>query len=129
MKRQLLAGLAVLLLLPLIVAAQGEPSAIVANIGFDFHANGKLMPAGVYELKTLPQEFVVSLTNQKTGATILLPVIATLGQKGENEASLVFDKVGDQYTLSELHALDMGGFEFAGVTVPHSHVHVRAGKR
>jgi hypothetical protein len=128
MKKQLIASFAVLLLVPLFAIAQ-EPAMVVANINFAFHAGGQVMPAGTYDFRMDESGFAVILTNQKTDDSIVLPSIARLDQLNGDEASVEFEKVGDQYYISELNVPDMDGFQFAGVPMRQTHVSVKGVKK
>lgn len=127
MKERILASVALLLLLPLIGGAQAT-SKVVADISFAFHAGKDVLPAGVYDFKPGNSDTVMTIRNTQTNSSIMTPVVTRLAQRPGDEAAIVFDKVGDQYYISEIHVPGIDGFHLTGAPGPHTHVTVRAKK-
>lgn len=123
-QKRIVAVLAAVLLLPLLGASQGSHTTAVADISFAFHAGKEVMPAGTYEFRPDAHGDVVSITNPKAKSTITVPVLTRISQRSENVALVVFDKMGDQCYLSELHIPGTDGFHFTGAPGPHAHVTV-----
>jgi hypothetical protein len=128
MKRDRIAGVALLALIPYWGAAQVAPTAVTADITFEFHAAGKVLPAGTYEFKVDDKQDIVSVTNTKTKNAVTAPVLTRISARPGNEALVVFDKVRDRYYLSELHVPGIDGVQFTGAPGPHTHVSVKARK-
>jgi len=110
--------------LPVLAIAQVSPTKVVANISFDFHVGKDLLPAGSYSFSLGDKPGVIVIANAAAGKTIMATVLTRISQWPGNEASVVFDKMGDQYYLSELHAPGVDGFHFSGAPGPHSHTSV-----
>jgi hypothetical protein len=127
MKKQAIAVFSLLLLLPCLGAAQ-IPPAVNAEISFAFSAGDKPMTAGGYEFTPAANLESVTITNLKTRQSVMVLVTTRLSQRAQNEASVVFDKVGDQYYLSEVYVPGMDGFAFKGAPGQHSHHTVKAKK-
>lgn len=128
MKRNGLAGVAMLGFITFWGAAQVVPTAVTADIAFEFHAAGKVLPAGTYEFKVDDKQDIVSVTNMKTKDTVTAPVLTRISARPGNEALVVFDKARDRYYLSELYVPGIDGIHFTGAPGPHAHVSVKARK-
>ena len=128
MQRRFVAVVAAVVLLPLLGVSQTPSATVVADISFEFHAGKEVLPAGTYEFKPDAHGDVVSVMNVKAKNTILTPVLTRISQRPGNEAMVVFDKVGDQCYLSELHMPVADGFHFTGAPGHHTHVAVRSKK-
>jgi len=128
MKKQAIAVISVLLLLPFLGMAQVSPLGVNAEISFSFSAGDKPMTAGGYDFKPAASLDSMTITNLKTRQRIMVMVTTRLSQREQNEASVVFDKVGDQYYLSEVYLPGMDGFAFKGAPGQHSHQTVKAKK-
>jgi hypothetical protein len=114
MKTKLLltAGLVVLVTLA-VGSVQAAPGTRV-NIPFSFMVNGVVLPAGEYEL--LPgnsEEYVqvLSLTKGPSAGTLIVTRVSGPSWELTNNTQVVFDKIGDTYTLSELWLPQMSGFQ------------------
>jgi hypothetical protein len=79
---------------------------IEANVPFAFHVGTKAMSAGTYDFKVDFAEDTVDVRggSPTVGATALIITrLAARPHPGQNEhPHIVFDKVGDKYTLSEI---------------------------
>jgi len=118
-----------LVLLPILSLAQMPAIGVVANIEFSFHAGGKLLPAGTYEIKpTTTLENVLSVTNTKTGQSIVVPIVTSISKKLPSEGQIVFDKAGTDYYLAEVYVPGMDGLLVNGAPGQHTHVSVKSKK-
>ncbi len=108
-----------------VVSAQ---DAVRVNVPFQFTVNHKVMAPGTYEI-TMADPTVVSVMPQK-GSAVIAPVITRLAQRGTpvSAAEVVFDKVGDQYTLSEVWVPSDDGFLLNDLKQAHQH-HVIKGTK
>jgi len=73
------------------------------NIPFPFMVGSDTVPAGVYQFKIDRTAGLVTIQGPKSSKSALF--ITTLAAKAHStatDADLVFDKVGDVYTLSEI---------------------------
>jgi hypothetical protein len=113
---------------PIFSIAQATPRLVVANITFDFYVGKELMPAGTYNFDLDQKPGLVLLSNAKNNKSLLATVLTRISQTPGEDTRVVFDKMGDNYYLSELHAPGTDGYHFVGAPGPHSHVSVKAGK-
>ena len=113
---------------PFFGVAQIPPGTVVADITFDFIVGNEVLPAGTYKFNHGVKAGVVAVTNAKSSQSIMAMVLTRISQYPGNDARVVFDKMGDQYYLSELHAPGIDGFHFSGAPGPHSHVGIKASK-
>jgi hypothetical protein len=128
MKHKIIAGVGMLLLIPILASAQGHVPALVADINFSFHAGDKVLPAGSYEFAQKLGAEVITLVNMKTRESVMIPIVTRISPRSPNDSLLVFDKTQDQNYLSELYFPGEDGYQVAGATGPHSHVNVKARK-
>jgi hypothetical protein len=125
MRKHLVLVAMLLLSTALVSVAQDFPT-VVADIPFSFTAGGKTLPAGQYQFGegSLGKEMVIRGENTK--ADVIAPVVTRLGERPGDQAEVVFDKVENDYYLSELHIPGMDGYLFKGAPGKHTHVRVRA---
>ncbi|MCU1266832.1 MAG: hypothetical protein JWM21_3150 [Acidobacteria bacterium] len=88
------------------VYAQMPGTAVRASIPFDFSVRGKILPAGIYQVKRIadgPEGLVISSVNgrHEHAAFETEPVEAGTGS---GNAEIVFHRYGDKYFLSEVFA-------------------------
>jgi hypothetical protein len=85
-----------------------------ADVPFAFNVGAAQLPAGTYEIKALSQGGnQIMIQNSKTNASAVS--IARRDGSRNTESKLVFDRIGNQYFLSEVWK-DSG----AGIIVPTS---------
>ncbi len=108
--------------------AQVNPRMVVANIDFDFHLGKEVLPAGTYNFNLGDKAGIMTVTNAKSGKSYMASILTRISQAPGDIDRVVFDKMGDQYYLSELHSPGTDGFHFTGAPGPHSHVSLKAGK-
>jgi len=100
MKRITVIALFTLAALSTTVGAMAQGRAARATVPFDFTVGDKLLPAGNYEI-TAPSTGIIEVQNRDAHVTMLAATTYDSHQSG-NGGKLVFDKIGDQYFLSEV---------------------------
>lgn len=80
--------------------AMAQGHAARATVPFDFTVGDKLLPAGNYEI-TAPSTGIIEVQNREKHVTMLATTTYD-SHESRNGGKLVFDKVGDQYFLSEV---------------------------
>jgi hypothetical protein len=92
-----------------------------ADIPFEFQAGKQVLPPGTYKFTFNVAEHNVCVA--KTGMhEVRLPVITRLGTRGpSDEGALVFDKLNDVRSLSEVWIPSLDGLLVH--SIPEEHVH------
>src|SRR5512139_734509 len=124
-------------LLPTLVLLVGVGTALAAlraiadaTIPFGFSVAGNPEPAGKYEiLMEDPTTNTLMLRNIDSRKSILVPFTTRLAMREGDQDSLVFDKAGDKYYLSEIHLSDSDGYFLPGAPGQHTHTQVKAEKK
>ncbi len=100
---------------------------IVVNIKFPFKAGGVSFPAGKYRIETnaTDREHVIVLRNMDTSKAEAVTYLTRLSDR--EKPYIVFDKIGDQYVLSEVYIAGIDGYQMSGVKEKHTHVKVTQG--
>lgn len=100
----------------------------IVDVPFKFTVHNKVMMPGKYEIK-VTDAAVISVMPEK-GQALFVPTITRLAQHETplTNAMLVFDKVGDQYTLSEVWMPSEDGYLVTDTKQPHQH-HLLKGKK
>jgi hypothetical protein len=109
--------------LALATIAYGQTTLSV-NIPFAFTAGGKLLPAGQYEITTSAEDPIVRVfsTAKKTEAFAkVLTRLAAAMHTTPQDAHLIFDKIGENYTLSEVWLPDTDGYLLSATNQKHEH--------
>ncbi len=100
--------------------------ALTARVDFSFVAGDRSLPAGTYRIAHHVSEFPAIEIGNVEGKTILpMLAITRLARRTEREdpnGSLVFDKVGDKYFLSEVWLPGLDGFLLRATKEKHEHV-------
>ena len=103
--------------------AYSLPFAVKAKIDFPFSVGGKVLAAGNYEFTRDDAGMVFRVEDMnKNGA--LAPIVTRLTREMHampNEAYLVFDKVGEDYLLSEIWAPGEDGYLLLATKGEHTH--------
>lgn len=99
----------------------------IVTMPFSFTAGNKMMPAGKYEV-SLKDQAVLTLTPEKGQGTVLLVITRLAPLAPLTDARFVFDKVGNNYTLSEVWFPAQDGFLVYDTKTPHTH-HVLKGEK
>ena len=110
-----------------ILSVAQEVPTVIADVPFSFMAAGKTLPAGQYEFSDGDLANAVLIRGTKADAEAL--VITRLAQRPDNQADVIFDKVDNNYCLSELYVPGVDGYLFQGASGKHTHVHVKARKK
>ena len=87
--------------------------AIVVKIDFDFIAGDQALPAGSYRVRHPTNDISLIEIESADGKKTVLVAISRLARRmtgGVPDGSLVFDKEGSQYVLSEVWLEDLDGF-------------------
>jgi hypothetical protein len=114
-------------------SAQGTPGAdrsiapYFVEVSFGFAVAGKSLPAGRYEVES-PVPGLVVFREAKTKVAVESPVVTRLARSGNSQEDgprIVFDKVGDSYTASEVWFKDVDGFLVGSTKEAHTHVIVK----
>ena len=106
------------------LSAHAQTGTLRANIPFAFSAGGKQLPAGQYAITraTNGQAFTITSDDRKTTAVALI-MTRTAGaiHNTPADAHVVFDKVGETYTLSEFWFPGSDGYMLSTLTGQHEH--------
>lgn len=126
-----LSGVALLALLTLATVpyASAQMEAVTAKVPFAFTAGGKTLAAGSYEFRVKPDDQLVEIQT-KAGAPKVLAMILTYVSPRplsgeENDSHIVFDKVGNTYTLAEIWQPGFDGVVLAMTKGKHEHHVIR----
>ena len=109
--------------------AVGGP-AMIADITHPFLVAGNELPAGQYEFReseSNPELLVIRSIS--TGKETVAFSTTRLAAREQDRYAVVFDQVGNQYYLSEIHFGDLDGFYFKGATGKHTHATIKAKKK
>ncbi len=125
--------IAVMVAFAIVVSATLSSAQDVAsvNLPFKFNIGKKVLDAGKYEF-TVPADTTAALMiTPVTGAPMVLPYITRLAapETPLREPRFVFDKVGDEYFLSEIWLPDRDGYLIHDTKQPHSHHAVKGAKK
>ncbi len=111
------------------VYCMSETLLVTTQIPFSFIAEGKTYPAGEYQFSENTNETAVLIRSVQPGkADGLVPVLTRLASQKQQRGSVVFDVVGNEHYLSEIHLPAMDGFLFKAAPAKHTHMIVPAGK-
>ena len=94
------------------------------DITFPFQVGKKTLPAGNYEFRISYRDEVVNVVNIANGdgaITTFLTYLAPPPHSSATDAHLVFDKVGNTYTLSELWEPGQDGVLVYATKGKHEH--------
>jgi hypothetical protein len=80
-------------------SALAQNRAVRADVPFDFTVGDKLLPPGTYEITTA-MSGVIEIQNRGKHVAVLTP--ASPDNNTSQTGKLVFDKLGNQYFLSEI---------------------------
>lgn len=104
--------------------ASAQPMAIRVKIDFPFLAEGRMFPAGTYDLKRDESASVFRITDEGRNAgvaQVLTRLTAEQHAMKGASAHLVFDKAGETYTLSEVWIPGQDGYVLALTKGAHGH--------
>ncbi len=124
-------GLAALLALLAVPQSPAQiQEAVKAKVPFAFKVDTKTLPAGTYMFRVSQDSQTVSVTPEAARdgealAMILTYVAARPFSGEEHDSHLVFDKVGNNYTLSEIWEPGFDGVVVAMTKGVHEHHVIR----
>ncbi len=122
--RKQIAVVLVMLVAPVCLCVAQGPGA-TADIPFSFIAEGKTLPAGPYQFTESQNATVIMVANNKTGESVIVPVITRLGTQSENETNIVFDVAGSDHYLSEVRIAGVDGYLLKATPGKHTHAMVK----
>ena len=125
MKKSLAVVLLVLVSSAVFAMPQVSRGAVAVNIPFQFFAGEKSLPPGTYRFVVSGNLGSFTLTSEDGKANVISPVLTRLSQRSTDEASAVFDVVGNDHYLSEFYLPGMDGFCFKGAATNHTHLTVK----
>jgi hypothetical protein len=123
MKTNIIVAASLIALMSLTVLL-AQPKGIHANIPFQFTVENKLFPAGHYAFTPEPNNEAIRIINMDKGPSGIALVITRLGSgihTTEKDSHVVFDKLGDNYKLSELWYTGEDGFLVTATKGKHEH--------
>jgi hypothetical protein len=113
----------VLVLLMSVLSAYARTRTVMAQIDFPFTVADKAFPAGTYIFELQPSGDVFKVMGEGK-VLVLANVLTRLGKEMRSApkgAHLVFDKVGDDCSLSEIWAPGEDGFLLLATKGAHTH--------
>jgi hypothetical protein len=99
-----------------------------ADIPFSFIAGTKTLPAGTYTFQDAEQGTAMLVRSVKTGEANAVGVLSRLGPRSTRESEVVFDVVGNDHYLAEVHMESTDGYAFRAAPGKHTHVGVKASR-
>lgn len=116
-------GLMALLALASGFAGQSTAEILKAKIDFQFTAGGRVLPAGEYEFSAVnnDQEFRVQGEGKNSALLNVITRLAAEMHTTPQDAHLVFDVVGDTYTLAEVWIPGVDGYVLQVTKAKHTH--------
>ncbi|HSA97106.1 MAG TPA: hypothetical protein VLJ16_13715 [Acidobacteriota bacterium] len=129
MKRKLVLT-ACLLALAAVTAAYGQGVTIKASVDFSFVVEGKPLPAGTYEFtrESSEQAFRVASEGKEKAVALVITRLYVDLTTSPKEPRVVFDKVGENYTLSEIWIPGHDGYVLALTKGKHEHKAISASR-
>jgi hypothetical protein len=108
--------------------AFGQSFQVRAQIDFAFDVDGKVLPAGTYDFirDETASAFRVTDGSKNEAMALVRTRLANLMPGMPNSASVVFDKIGDKYTLAEIWMPGEDGYALNVVKEKHEHRIVKA---
>ena len=127
------AGLGSLMALAFVIGpavADAQQAGLVANVPFKFVAAGKPQDAGAYGLRVDKTRGAIELVPPKGAGEVMLVMTRLAAPEGVMSGGrLVFDKVGDTYTLSEIWVPGEDGFLVHATKETHTHQTTPLGRK
>lgn len=114
------------------VPAAAQETNLKVKVPFAFSAGKKALPAGDYEVRLDQPTESVRVFNPATRTEVAVPFITRLAAPAHPAVTgshIVFDKVGNTYTLSEIWWPGQDGILVHATKGPHEHhvLHVHHG--
>jgi len=95
-----------------------------ANIPFAFSAAGKVLPAGQYDVVTAPGAAPIRVRSADGKDAVIVTIVTRLAgsmHTTPKDAHLIFDKVGENYFLSEVWIPGVDGYLLNSTAQQHEH--------
>jgi len=104
-------------------AAYGQNATIRAQIDFPFIVEGKTLPAGTYDfaLDDTASVFKVTDGGKDMAVAQVLTRVAAGMHTSPADGHVVFDKMGEAYTLAEIWIPGQDGYVLAVTKAKHEH--------
>ncbi len=120
--------LASVLLAGLAAPARAQATRIDGQVPFEFTVGSSQLPVGHYEITPAsPDEGVLTVRNLDTGKATAVEYITRIASREDGKSFFVFDVVGSQHILSEIHVAGSDGYLLQGAAKkPHTHKQVKA---
>jgi hypothetical protein len=102
---------------------------VSAKISHEFTAAGKVLPAGQYDFFYDIGSRQVTIKGTEKGSSVIVPVITLLAgaiHTTPNDSHIVFDKIGNKYSLSEIWIPGIDGISLLSTKEMHEHEIVNA---
>lgn len=117
----LVAGLAV-------PARAAETGLADGQVPFEFTAGSTKLPAGHYKILVADDnDHIIIVRNVDTKKTILVEYETRIASRDDPKATFVFDEIGSERFLSEIHVPGSDGYLLPGAgKKPHTHKQVKA---
>jgi hypothetical protein len=103
----------------------GQAMQVRATVDFPFTVEGKMLPAGTYDLIRDDTASVFRVTDNGKNQAVA-PVLTRIANMMPSMAALVFDVVGDNYVLAEVWVPGQDGYVIAVTKGVHKHKVVNA---
>lgn len=95
---------------------------LTSNIPFKFTVGNKTLEPGKYQLRANDSEEAIEIHGPgKNVDSMIVMTRLSSAPRGGSEGSLVFDKVGDQYFLSEMWVPGTDGYLLYAAKGKHTH--------
>lgn len=125
MKVRNIAALGIFAIAVIAAAGFGQALQVKAQIDFPFTVEGKMLPAGAYDLIRDDTAAVFRVTDNGKNQAVA-PVLTRIANMMPSMAALVFDVVGDKYILAEVWIPGQDGYVVAVTKGKHEHKVVNA---
>jgi hypothetical protein len=123
----LLAAVTVALLVIVGGSAAYAQDVATVNVPFKFNVGKSILNPGKYEVTVAADQRTITLTPEHGNATVTPAITRLAQQMVMSDAKLVFDKVGEQYALSEVWLPTEDGYLVHDTKAPHQH-HILTGE-
>lgn len=106
-----------------VAAVYGQNTVLRAPIDFPFMVGGKTLPAGTYDFArdNTASVFTVTGGGKNMAAAQIMTRLAVEMHTSPADGHIVFDKVGDVYTLAEIWVPGQDGYVLAVTKAKHEH--------
>jgi hypothetical protein len=111
------------------VPARAATAVASAQVPYEFSVGKTKLPAGHYEILAADDvdSAVLVVRNTDTHKEALVEYLTRIGARKDADSALVFDVVGNDHLLSEIHLAGTEGYLLEGaVKRPHTHHEVKA---